>query len=135
MSEEKEAAIAQGGFFYAALFTVFVLKSATPARCFCLAPPKLVLRVYGSSRFPHSLPRHHHPLQPRLRVVAARAVVENRDPKPAPPFAAGRIPLMEVLRYLVRNSGTAGIDPEQINGTPGKAVGCPHSLAEPRKPA
>ena len=24
------------------------------------------------------------------------------------------------------------IDPEQINGTPGKAVGCPHSLAEPR---
>ena len=32
-------------------------------------------------------------------------------------------------------TGTSGFDPEQINGTPGKAVGCPHSLAEPRKPA
>jgi hypothetical protein len=27
-------------------------------------------------------PRHDHPLQPRLRIVAARAIVEDGDPKP-----------------------------------------------------
>jgi len=36
--EEKEAAIAQGGFFYAALFAVFVLKSGHPGPMLLLVP-------------------------------------------------------------------------------------------------
>ena len=34
------------------------------------------------------LPRYNHPLQPRLRTIAARPPVENRDPEPAAPIAA-----------------------------------------------
>ena len=34
-----------------------------------------------------SLPRHDHPLQPRLRTIAARAVVEYRDAKTGAPIA------------------------------------------------
>ena len=34
------------------------------------------------------LPRHDHPLQPRLRIIAAGPLVENRDPKPTPPIAS-----------------------------------------------
>ena len=33
------------------------------------------------------LPRHDHPLQPRLRIIAARPVVKDGDAKPAPPIA------------------------------------------------
>jgi hypothetical protein len=29
----------------------------------------------------------HHPLQPQLPIIAARALVENSDPKPAPAIA------------------------------------------------
>jgi len=35
---QGEAAIAQGGFFYAALFTVFVVKSGYPGAMFLLGP-------------------------------------------------------------------------------------------------
>ena len=48
---------------------------------------------------------------------------------------AREIPLLNVERLRPKIGPESGIDPEQINGTPGKAVGCPHSLAEPRKPA
>ena len=44
-------------------------------------------------------------------------------------------PQREAKRSRYLPHGELGFDPEQINGTPGKAVGCPHSLAEPRKPA
>ena len=66
--------------FLCALFTVFVLKSGHPASFFLLGPPKLVLRV---TVVPASLT--HSP------ATTTRSVVENRDPNPAPLFAAGRI--------------------------------------------
>ena len=34
------------------------------------------------------LPRHNHPLQPRLRTIAARPVVEDGDAKATPPIAS-----------------------------------------------
>ena len=33
------------------------------------------------------LPRHHHPLQPRLPIIAARAGVKDGDAKATPPIA------------------------------------------------
>ena len=35
-----------------------------------------------------SLPRHDHPLQSRLRIIAARAIVEDGNAEPASPIAA-----------------------------------------------
>ena len=48
-------------------------------------------RVSSNSGIERSLlllPRHNHPLQPRLGIIAARPLVENRDPKPAPTIAS-----------------------------------------------
>ena len=33
-------------------------------------------------------PRHHHPLQPRLRIIATRPVVEDRNPETPPLITA-----------------------------------------------
>ena len=33
---------------------------------------------------PALIPRHHHPLQPGLRIITTVPLVENRDAKPAP---------------------------------------------------
>jgi hypothetical protein len=35
----------------------------------------------------HLVPRHYHPLQPRLRIITAHAVVENHDPETAAAIA------------------------------------------------
>jgi hypothetical protein len=47
-------------------------------------------RQYGN-RMPRameaSIPRHNHPLQPRLPIIAARAIVEDRDPEHAEAIA------------------------------------------------
>jgi hypothetical protein len=40
-------------------------------------------------------------------------------------------PLVRVERLCPEIAPESAIDPEQINGMPGKTVGCPHSLAEP----
>jgi len=48
-------------------------------------------RVSSNSGIERSLlllPRHIHPLQPRLRTIAAAPLVENRDPKPNPAIAS-----------------------------------------------
>ena len=46
-------------------------------------PPTVDIRQLESHR-PSSLPRRNHPLQPRLRTVAAGAIVQNGDPKTRP---------------------------------------------------
>jgi hypothetical protein len=40
------------------------------------------------------IPRHYHPLQPRLPIIAAAPLVEHRDPKTAPAI----VPLAEVAK-------------------------------------
>ena len=59
--------------------------------CACLAQGLAAVGIpHREAMHPPStpLPRHHHPLQPRLRIVAARAGVEDGDAKTAATIAA-----------------------------------------------